>query len=171
MRALQSLIILFLCVASVFAQQRRVGTTGPEPPPLQGQGRWHYRAPLPHARSEVAVAEVSGKVYVIGGYADGFVDQPLNQEYDPAANTWRGRAPMLRGLNHVGALAPLPNPRDHMGLAVIGGKIYAVGGRFNTFEMAKELLPDALWARIAPLLPPEPPKTEGGRLGRRTGRC
>ena len=37
--------------------------------------------------------------------------------------------------------------------------------------MAKELLPDALWARIAPLLPPEPPKTEGGRLGRRTGRC
>ena len=74
MRTLQSLIILFLGVAPVFAQQHRVGTTGPEPPPLQGQGRWHYLAPLPHARSEVAVAEVSGKVYVIGGYADGFVD-------------------------------------------------------------------------------------------------
>jgi transposase len=29
--------------------------------------------------------------------------------------------------------------------------------------MAKELLPDALWARIAPLLPPEPPEPEGGR--------
>src|SRR5438094_8673216 len=29
--------------------------------------------------------------------------------------------------------------------------------------MAKELLPDALWARIAPLLPPEPPKPKGGR--------
>src|SRR5215212_5477095 len=28
--------------------------------------------------------------------------------------------------------------------------------------MAKELLPDALWARIAPLLPPEPPKPKGG---------
>ena len=28
--------------------------------------------------------------------------------------------------------------------------------------MAKELLP-ALWARIAPLLPPEPPKPKGGR--------
>jgi hypothetical protein len=27
--------------------------------------------------------------------------------------------------------------------------------------MAKELLPDALWARIAPLLPPEPPKPKG----------
>ena len=29
--------------------------------------------------------------------------------------------------------------------------------------MAKDLLPDALWARIAPLLPPEPPKPKGGR--------
>jgi len=29
--------------------------------------------------------------------------------------------------------------------------------------MAKELLPDALWARIAPLLQPEPPQPKGGR--------
>jgi hypothetical protein len=29
--------------------------------------------------------------------------------------------------------------------------------------MAKEMLPDALWARIAPLLPPEPPRSKGGR--------
>jgi hypothetical protein len=36
--------------------------------------------------------------------------------------------------------------------------------------MAKELLPDALWARIAPLLPPEPPKPKGGRPRCRTGR-
>jgi transposase len=29
--------------------------------------------------------------------------------------------------------------------------------------MAKPLLPDALWSRIEPLLPPEPPKPKGGR--------
>lgn len=28
---------------------------------------------------------------------------------------------------------------------------------------AKERLPDAFWARIAPLLPPEPPQPQGGR--------
>ncbi len=29
--------------------------------------------------------------------------------------------------------------------------------------MAKELLPDALWLRIAPLIPPEAPKPKGGQ--------
>jgi len=29
--------------------------------------------------------------------------------------------------------------------------------------MAKPLLPDELWTRIEPLLPPEPPKPKGGR--------
>jgi transposase len=29
--------------------------------------------------------------------------------------------------------------------------------------MAKELLPDALWLRIAPLISPEAPKPKGGR--------
>lgn len=29
--------------------------------------------------------------------------------------------------------------------------------------MAKPILPDDLWDRIAPLLPPEPPKPKGGR--------
>jgi transposase len=36
-------------------------------------------------------------------------------------------------------------------------------GAMEEGAMAKELLPDALWARIAPLLPPEPPKPKGGR--------
>ena len=143
MSLLRSLMTLFVCAASVFAQQHRVGMSGPEPPALQGQGRWHYRAPLLHARSEVAVAGVAGRVYVIGGYADGFVDQPLNEEYDPATNSWRGRAPMLRGLNHVGAVG-------------FNGKVYCIGGfvEQNHSAVTDVSVYDPMtdkWEKLAPL--------------------
>ena len=143
-----SLLVTFALILSSFffpclAQTHRVGTTGPETPVLEGAGRWHYLAPLPHARGEVAVAEAGGKVYVLSGYADGFVDQPLNEEYDPATNTWRGRAPMPRGLNHVGAI----------GLNV---KIYCVGGFIeqNRTPAADVSVYDPAtdsWQKLAPL--------------------
>jgi len=94
------------------------GTLGVAPanaaaPP--GRGRWLTKEPLPLARAEVGVATVNGKVYVLGGYAGGRVDQPFNQEYDAASNTWRDRAPMPRGLNHV---APVG----------FNDRVYAFGG-------------------------------------------
>src|SRR5438270_12478466 len=45
-------------------------------------------------------------------------------------------------------------------------RVSSQGSRIGAMEegaMAKELLPNALWARIAPLLPPELPKPKGGR--------
>ena len=137
-------IFIMDCVPSW--QQHRAGTSGPETPPLQGQGRWHYQAPLPHARGEVAVAETGGRIYVLGGYADGFVDQPLNEEYDPATNSWRGRAPMPRGLNHVGAVG-------------LNGKIYCIGGFVEQNKSAAvdvtmyDPATDA-WQELAPLPSP-----------------
>ncbi|HYS76761.1 MAG TPA: kelch repeat-containing protein, partial [Burkholderiales bacterium] len=38
------------------------------------------------------------------------------EEYDPAANTWRARA-------------PIPTPRNHATAGVVNGKIYVIGGR------------------------------------------
>jgi N-acetylneuraminic acid mutarotase len=38
------------------------------------------------------------------------------EEYDPATNTWRSRA-------------PLPTPRNHATAGVVNGKIYVIGGR------------------------------------------
>jgi hypothetical protein len=70
-----SRIQLFILSAIFFVnsafpgQQHRAGTSRPETPALQGQGRWHYLSPLPHARGEVAVAEAVGRIYVLGGYA------------------------------------------------------------------------------------------------------
>ena len=128
------------------------------------------------------------KVYVLGGYADGFVDQPLNEEYDPATNTWRQRAPMPRGLNHVGAVglngkiycevdflsriempsatfrfmirqlifgrsAALPSPLGSVALAVLDGKIHAVGGR-DKVSVGTHRVYDPMtdrWSELAPL--------------------
>lgn len=64
--------------------------------------------------SEVGVAALNGKIYVLGGSTPDRVDQPLNQEYDPATDRWRERAPWPRGLTHAGITA-------------LNGKIYVVG--------------------------------------------
>src|SRR5215475_6620756 len=34
----------------------------------QGIGRWIISTPMPSSRTEVAVAEVGGKIYVVGGF-------------------------------------------------------------------------------------------------------
>ena len=80
-----------------------------------GKGAWITKAGLIHSRSEVAVGEVGGRMYVLGGYADGNVAQPLNEEYDPTTDLWRERAPLPRGGNHIAAVG-------------LEGKLYAIGG-------------------------------------------
>ena len=60
------------------------------------------------------MAAADGKLHVIGGSVLGFTG-PYHVEYDPAADRWRPRAPLPRSL-------------DHMGSAVLNGKIYTVGG-------------------------------------------
>jgi len=79
-------------------------------------GVWSTTAALPAAHSEVGVAAVNGKIYIVGGTVDiGSMALPLNEEYDPASNRARERA-------------PLPQPLSHVGLVGLNGKIYVVGG-------------------------------------------
>ena len=69
------------------------------------QGSWSLKAPVPMKLVEVAVAAANGKIYVLGGSAADRVFQPLNQEYDPAADRWRERAPLP-------ARSIMPGPQD-----------------------------------------------------------
>ncbi|HEX9988871.1 MAG TPA: kelch repeat-containing protein [Chloroflexia bacterium] len=78
-----------------------------------GQGRWLTKAAIPTPRSEVAVAEVNGKIYVLGGFST--QGQAIHEEYDPATDKWRSRAALPRPLNHAGAVG-------------LNGKLYMVGG-------------------------------------------
>jgi hypothetical protein len=117
-------------------------------------GSWSQKAPMITARSEVSLAEVGGKVYVLGGSING-TSVPHNEEYDIATDKWRVRYPMPRGL-------------DHMGVAVVNGKIITVGGFVASVHRDGQLLVFEydpaidLWRALAP--------NEGGprRRGRRS---
>jgi N-acetylneuraminic acid mutarotase len=75
---------------------------------------------LPAPRSAGALAYVSGRLFYIGGNnLDRTVDPPDVWMLDVAggATSWVSRA-------------ALPNPRNHLGWAVINGLIYVVGGQY-----------------------------------------
>ena len=93
----------------------------PTPAPVaEGQGTWVMKSPMPGGpRAELPAVAVNGKIYVIGGSARGIgYDIARNEEYDPATDRWRLRAPMPHGFNHVGA-------------TTLDGKLYAAGGFAN----------------------------------------
>ncbi len=102
---------------------------------------------MPTARAEIGVAALDGKIYVVGGTAQGRWDSSLNYEYDPANDQWRERAPLPKGLSHVG-------------LVGFNGKLYAFGGFTNivhvgAMDLAFEYDPAAdTWRTIAPLSSP-----------------
>jgi N-acetylneuraminic acid mutarotase len=90
---------------------------------------WRAVAPLPIAIHHAAAAAVDGRLFVVGGYTGGrFSWTPLGTvfEYEPAQNSWRGRAQM-------------PTPRGGHGLAAVGGKLYAVGGSTDRATNAHEV--------------------------------
>ncbi|MGH9674344.1 MAG: hypothetical protein ACRD44_14275, partial [Bryobacteraceae bacterium] len=79
-------------------------------------GAWSTRSQLLEANSEMAVGELAGKVFVLGGYPASRQTQSSVQVYDPAEDRWERTAPMPIGLNHNMA-------------ASTGGKLYMIGGQ------------------------------------------
>jgi N-acetylneuraminic acid mutarotase len=93
-------------------------------------GAWHDGAPMPTPRGALAVAVLDGKIHAIGGNAPRGRELPAHEHgvsrsdrsvgthelYDPATDSWT-------------RLTPMPTARNHLGAAVIGGRIHAVGGR------------------------------------------
>lgn len=80
---------------------------------------WTIKAPMPTARGALACAVVNGIIYSIGGKAinDGNLFPVLAtvEAYDPGTNTWSTKASM-------------PTARNGLGVGVLNGIIYAVGG-------------------------------------------
>ncbi len=82
-------------------------------------GYWFDRADLPTPRQEILPGELDGKIYVIGGWLDGYSITNVVEVYDPATNTW-STAP------------PLPTNRHHCAAVSVDGILYVIGGYTNT---------------------------------------
>lgn len=99
----------------------------------RGPGTWTTGAAMPTRRTELAVAELNGKIYVAGGYGG----TSAFEAYDPRTNRWERRA-------------SLPAPRNHPSLAALDGKIYMTGG---TSDLTFAYDPSTnRWSSRAPLV-------------------
>lgn len=90
--------------------------------PSTDQGIWRTATPAPTKRTEVAVATLNDKIYVVGGFEKPSLGNVLNlaitplvEEYDPATDRWTSKTSMPVGLHHVG-------------IGVAEGRIYIIGG-------------------------------------------
>ena len=82
-------------------------------------------------------------MHLVGGYGEQRVDRPYHHVYDPDGDRWLTAAALPRGANHVG-------------VAVLAGKLYAIGGFIGqnhtphnecyTYDPAADA-----WQPIAPL--------------------
>jgi len=75
---------------------------------------WRLRAPLLEARQSPALAELGGKLYVLGGSRGGIPLASLS-EYDPLTDAWTPRASM-------------PSARTEAAAVSIEGRVFAIGG-------------------------------------------
>jgi N-acetylneuraminic acid mutarotase len=62
--------------------------------------RWASGAPLPFARSEIAVAKAGHKIYVIGDYGG----QRATEIYDSMTNTWQRGTDFPLAIHHTAAV-------------------------------------------------------------------
>jgi len=76
-----------------FAVALTVAALGTAARPQTPSGTWTQKASMPAVRGEVAAAAVGGKLFALGGGVAGKA-VPRNEEYDPATDRWRQRAPL-----------------------------------------------------------------------------
>jgi N-acetylneuraminic acid mutarotase len=79
-------------------------------------GAWGLRAELIEPNSEFALAELDGRLYVLGGYPASRETVRTVQIYDIASDSWE-----------LGP--PLPEPNNHGIAAAVDGVVYLIGGQ------------------------------------------
>ena len=90
---------------------------------------WESWPPLPEPVHHAAAAVVDNRLFVVGGYSGGRVQwTPLETVYEFVGErgVWEARAPM-------------PTPRGGLAVAVLGGRLHALGGSAARVTNAHEI--------------------------------
>jgi len=99
-------------------------------------GRWLSISEVPTCRRGLAAAMVGERIYTLGGQEG---NDPLDRaSYDPEdPGTLRRTTVELFDFQNQSwsGAAPLPTGREYLGVAAVGGKLYAIGGRSHAAEM------------------------------------
>lgn len=85
--------------------------------PMQRAPAWTTLASVHEARQEVTVAELDGRIYLLGGIGNNVVSSSV-EVYDFETNRWS-------------FAAPLPEPLHHPSSVAVGGALYVIGGYTN----------------------------------------
>lgn len=107
---------------------------------LAQNGIWTKKADIPKGGGTASV--VDGKIYVLGGTSlPSLTDLSYNVVYDPLTNTWEEKTQM-------------PTARGFLTSAVVGNKIYAIGGGYPSSTNKNEVYDPATdsWATKADML-------------------
>jgi N-acetylneuraminic acid mutarotase len=112
-------------VSDAGAEPEDGGAAAVDPP----AGEYGTRADLLEANSEMAVAELDGKIYVLGGYPQNRQVQTTVQVYDPATDRWE-------------LATPLPLALHHPVVVGVAGKLYSLGGQASASDTDRTLVYD-----------------------------
>ncbi len=155
-------------------------TATPPPSPTPTSGPWQEMARMPTSRSEMSAGVIDGRIYVPGGWGNGFDQSIALEMYDPATDTWTKLADLPFHVNHHATavynsalyvfgpdavalrydpatdtweeLAPMPEERWAGAAAALGEYIYFLGGSSSSSDLLRYDPATDSWVRLAPLL-------------------
>ncbi len=95
--------------------------------------QWAPIAGLSRPRGAISAIALDGKIHLLGGRDVRSVE--WHEVYDPAANKYAD----LAGMRGSTGTQPFVGQRDHMGVAVVDGKIHAIAGRMDSYDFNTSL--------------------------------
>ena len=119
--------LLFVTLAYLAARTWQASQVPATPDTLVAleQSRWQAKAPMPTARSGLAVAAYENRIYAIGGETVGGVTEAV-ESYDVGTDSWS-------------TLPSKPTAVADVQAAILGGMIYVPGGRLPSGELTDVL--------------------------------